>query len=375
MHKVGDFSDFSYELAGPEDDAALRRLLAGNPIPGNMTLTYEREPGYFRGCGTMGRFWQVLVARHGPDGKIAAVLCRATQPRFVNGEVTEVGYLGQLRVDHEFRGRGLVSAGVSALRKLHEDGRVGVYVTALIDGNDETRSILVERLRRYSLIFEEVCPIYNLALILRRPMPVPPSPCEVCGGSGASVGEVASFLREHGAAKQFFPVYEEGDFTGGALALGFGPGDFLLARREGELVGVMGLWDQSGYKQSMVRSYGGFLRWGRPLYDLWARAVGAQPLPPPGNKINFAYASFVCMAENDPDVFGVLLRHVYNLATRRGYAYLMVSLTGADPLLPVLRRYMHISYNSRLYTVRWEGEEGPCPRIDDRVPYVEPGAL
>src|SRR5438105_3231848 len=91
---------FTIELAAQADDAALRHLLATNAVPGNVTVTFEREPNYFHGCDTLGDAWQVLVARAAQHGQREAVgvACRAVRKVFVNGSETRVGYLGQLRV-------------------------------------------------------------------------------------------------------------------------------------------------------------------------------------------------------------------------------------------------------------------------------------
>ena len=48
--------NFRIELATPVDDAGIRRLLTNNPVPGNPSLIYAREPNYFLGCDTMGDF-------------------------------------------------------------------------------------------------------------------------------------------------------------------------------------------------------------------------------------------------------------------------------------------------------------------------------
>src|SRR5450432_4068328 len=91
-----------------DDDAGIRELLAGNPLPGRIALTYEREPDYFRGCATMGRDCQVLIARVGESGgELIGVACRAVRPAFINGREERLGYLGQLRVDPRHRGRWL----------------------------------------------------------------------------------------------------------------------------------------------------------------------------------------------------------------------------------------------------------------------------
>jgi hypothetical protein len=367
---------FSFDLATEKDDADLRRLLATNAMPGRITVTFEREPNYFVGCGTMGRFWQVLIGRHQPGGEIAAVLCRATRSRFVNGQVEEIGYLGQLRVDKSYRGQWVLLHGLDALRTLHADGRVSAYLSAISDENAIARGILVDHPRSRFPTHHEVARIYTLGIILRRPwLPLFRRPAvEVERSTPAQASEIVAFLRQHGPKRQFFPAYEEADF-GGDTTRGFCAQDFLIVRHRDQILGVLGLWDQSDYKQTVVQSYADSLRRLRPFYNLAARAVGVQPLPGIGQHIRSAYASFICVANDDTEVFGALLRQVYRLAADRGHAYLMIGLAERDPLLAVARRYPHIAYHSRLYVASWEDGHRFHERLDGRVPYIEIAAL
>lgn len=372
---------FTFELATEQDDADLRRLLATNAMPGRITVTFEREPDYFAGCATMGHFWQVLIGRHRPSGDLAAVLCRATRPRYVNGQVEEVGYLGQLRVDGKYRGRWVLLHGLSALRELHADGRVAAYLSAISDENRVARGVLVDHPRPGFPTHHEVARIYTLGIILRKQRVPWPSrrgrqiPVEIDRGSREALGEIVAFLRQHGAERQFYPAYTEADFVDSPSTRGFQVRDFFVAHREGEIVGLLGLWDQSAYKQSVVQSYHDYLRWLKPVYNVGSRLIGAQSLPAIGEHIRSAYASFICVARDDLRVFRALLRHAYVLATERGYAYLMLGLAERDPLLPVAVEYPHISYHSRLYTVCWEDARDFHERLDGRVPYIEIAAL
>jgi hypothetical protein len=161
--------EFIFDLATPADDAAIRRLLANNPVPGQVTVTYEREPDFFLGCGTLGHFCQVLVARHQPSGEVAAVATRTTRPLYINGHVEEVGYLSQLRVDKRFRGRWVVSNGFRFFHQLDADRRVSGYITTIIEGNTEAQGILVHRARRHFPIYREIDRLCTLAIILRSP--------------------------------------------------------------------------------------------------------------------------------------------------------------------------------------------------------------
>jgi hypothetical protein len=147
----------------------------------------------------------------------------------------------------------------------------------------------------------------------------------------------------------------------------------FLAWRGDRIVGTMALWEQSAYKQDVVHAYGPLLRRLRPLYDVAARLLGAQPLTPPGEPIALAFAARTCVADDDPGVMRALLRAVTAEAHGRGLAFLMVGLADDDPLLKVVRRHPHITYRSDLFALSWSGD--PLARLDGRVPYVEIATL
>ena len=367
--------DVTFALATPDDDAGIRRLLREHPVPGRVTVTFEREPSYFLGCGTMGRSCQVLVARDTETGDLVGVACRAIRPMFVNGESREVGYLSQLRVHRRYQGRWLLSRGFRVFRTLHADGRVTRYLTTITEDNHAARRLLVERPRRDFPVYRQLDRLLTLALVVRRPAAPRPSPCEVGRAAEADLAEVVAFLERHGAARQFFPVYTKDDFRESPTTRGFRVEDFLLASRAGQLVGVAGLWDQSAYKQTVVRGYAGALRWLRPLSVAGARVMGARPLARPGEAIRAIYLALVCVAGDDPTVFRALLRHAHDLAARRGFAYLMVGLTARDPLLAVARESWHVAYPSRVFTVSYPDEDARDGPLDGRLPYIEIASL
>ncbi len=314
--------NFRIELATPEDDDGIRRLLANNPVPGNPPVIYAREPNYFLGCDTMGDFWQVVVARHLPTGEIAGVGCRAVRTLYVNGQPRRVGYLGQLRVDGKFRGRWIVQQGYRFFRELHADGRCDGYITTIIAGNSVAERLLVAAARpslpRYRLLDR----IVAVTLPVSRTTEIP---------RFARNDMVVDLLNTHGPRRQFFPVYR-GE-----------PVDSV-----GDEKGVAGLWDQSAYKQTIVPGRGA---------------------------LRMAYASFVCVRNDDTTVFDRLLDQLLALAAQRGLEYVVFGLSARDPLLAVAQRRPHVAYESRLYTVCMPGEERFHEQLDERIPYVELATL
>jgi hypothetical protein len=294
------------------------------------------------------------------------------RPLYVNGEVRDVGYLAQLRVDRRYRGRWLVSRGFRFFRELHRDGRVSRYLTTITDDSREARGLLVERPRPHFPRYRELDRLLTFALVLRRrrraaradlrPVPVDPA-------------EAAAFLEREGPARQFFPAYRKDDFVDSPLTRGFRSEDWVAVARRGALIAVGGLWDQLAYKQAVVQGYGGALAWGRPLANVGLRALGASPLTPPGTRVPAAYLAFVRVAGDEPAAFEALLDAACAEAARRGYGFLLVGAVARDPLAAAARRRLHVTYRSRLYSVAYDGEEGPDDGLDRRLPYVEIAAL
>lgn len=366
--------DYAFELASPTDDPAIRRLLRENPVPGQMALTYEREPNYFLGSPVLGHISQTLVARRRETGAVVGLASRSVRRLFVNGQPEDVGYIGQLRVAEEHRGRWLVPAGFRLFHQLHQDGAARGYITTIIEGNSEAEALLVEKARRHYPAYRRLARLFSLALIVRRPRRVHAPGMEIRTGAQVALPDIVAFLQRQGGRRQFFPAFSADDLTGPATE-GLRLEEMAVALRQGRVVGVLALWDQSGYKQTVVRAYRDDLRRLKPLYNLGAKLIGAHPLTEIGQPISLAYGAFGCVADDDPVVFRGLVQTVYNGAAARGFAFLMLGLCEGDPLLSVARRWLHLAYTSALYTVCWQEDEIWRVGLDGRVPYVEIGTL
>jgi hypothetical protein len=363
---------FRLYLATKEDEADIRRLFRTSSVPGHVTVTYEREPDFFLGCGVTGQSYQVVVARHEPTGELAGVVCRAKRRVWIDGQKVEVGYLNGVRVDERFRGRWLVPRGLRFLGDLDATDTVPVYLATITGENREARGLLVEKPRPGFPRFEEVGRLYTAVIPIRATLVSRDQANGIRSAVLEDLPRIVSFLSEYGRKKQYFQVYSEEEFRGSAT-LGFRVEDFVLFERDGELSGVVGLWDQSAYKQTVVRGYSRELRWSRPLYDAAARLTRRHPLPAPGEPLRSAYAAFVCVADGDEFVFRALLRRVYELAAKRGHAFLVAGLAANSSLLAEVRRYAHVPYHSTLYTVSWRG--GLHATLDGRIPHVEVATL
>lgn len=372
---------FEFMSAGPADEPEIRRLVGATPMPGAVAIRFEREPDYFLGCSIMGDPCDVLIARHLPDGELAGMLCRAERPAFVNGRETRIGYIGQIRAARRFQGRWLLHRGLPVFARRSPPGML--YFGVMARENPRARGALIERRRAGGFAATRLAGWTTYALVLRGPRGATggrrrsrdgPAGLEIGRGSLETIEEIVAFLRRVGATRQLCPAYRVEDFVQGGRTRGLALGDLLVARHRGAVTGVLGMWDQSAYKQDVVGSLGPVLGRLAPLYDLGARLVNARPLPREGDTIRSGFAAFVAVEGDRPPVLRALVDEARALAWDRGLTYLTIGLADRDPLLAAVRRSLHVTYRSDLFVMSWDAS-GPASRLDARVPYIEIATL
>lgn len=364
-------SDFVFQWVAKEDEPDIRALVSSVAMPGTVAIRFAREPDYFLGTSIMGDPCDVLIARHQQDGQLAAIACRAEKRAYLNGRESRLGYIGQIRVRLPYRGNWLVNIGAEWLREASPPDLM--YYGVIASKNPRARQVLVGKQPPGGLKTRFISGLTTCAILLKPSRPHHEKGIEVHPGTHDMLPDIVNFLREDGPRRQFFPAYTLDDFTNGSTLRGLNPGDIMVARRGNNIAGVMAIWDQAAYKQDIVDSYGQTLRCLRPVYDFGAQVLGAQPLTPPGQSIPLAFAAIVCVADDDPLVMKSLISAGMNHAQRRGKAFLILGLADNDPLLPVARRYWHITYHSDLFAMSWSDE--PILSLDGRIPYIEIATL
>jgi len=362
---------FEVRLGTLADEPEIRALVAATAMPGAVTVRFAREPDYFAGTTIMGDPCDVVVVRERRTGRLAGIGCRAERRAFVNGQEERIGYIGQIRAADGYRGRWLVQRAMTWLR---ESGHTDLlYCGVVARENPRARELLVGRRAPGAPVLTRLAGLTTCAILLRPRRPPRIPGLDVESGSAEAIPEIVAFLREEGPRRQLFPAYTVGDFSDGRTLRGLAPEDVAVARRGGRIVGVMAAWDQAAYKQDVVASYGPTLRRLRPAYDVLARLLGARPLTPPGEAIPLSFAACTAVAGDDPAVLQALVAACASRARDRGKAFLMLGLADEDPLLPVVRRWLHVTYRSDLFTLAWDPLRVPVP--DGRVPSIEIATL
>jgi hypothetical protein len=286
-----------------------------------------------------------------------------------------VGYLSQLRVEGGYRRRRRLLAGAYDLLAARRGPDEEPFdLTSIMADNEPALRLLgagvpgLPTYRPLERFVTVVIPAWRPPRWRHGP------PAEA--GRREHVEEIAGCLERNARRAQFARRWRPVDLVSAERCPGLRPEDFRLAFDGGNLRGMAALWDQTSFKQVVVRGYAPALARWRRWINRGAWLVGAPSLPEPGTALPHAYLSHVAVDGDDTTVFEGLLCVILHEARRRRYSYVVAGFAERHPFLAVVRRRCRArEYASLLHVVH--GEEGAraASRLDGRMPHVEVALL
>ncbi len=362
-----------FEVAQHADEEALRALLRDNPLPGWVSLSYEREPNYFLATTLEGDVQQTMIARETTTGRVGGVFSRSEFDAFINGREQRMGDLGQLRVDPAYQGQvRRLRQGYEACRTLlHQSGRAPFYLTSIVAANERARRLLLAGLP--GLPTYDELGLYSTLVLPTRQFAVHrgTDPC-VRRATTADLPQIAALLQRLYRRYQCAPVWTEAALRSPERCRGLNIGDFFVAESAGAMVGCAAFWDQQSFKQHVVRGYSARVRRWRRLLNVFAPLVGLPRLPAIDATLRLVYLSHLAVANDEPEVLKGLIKTVGAHARRRGYALMTLGLAEGHSLLPLVkRRFRHFEYHSLLCLVYWDDGAQAAAALDARPVHVE----
>jgi hypothetical protein len=357
-----------------DDDAQICTLMRSISMPGRISLTTDCEPSFFDAIEVEGYAHRVIVAES--DHQITGVGLMAKRRMFLNGIPTDIGYLSSLRLDPSIRNKTTLTRGIQMVRRWHQEGfGVPFYLCAILKDNRSAKNILTSG-RAGLPSSQEFGTLYAAAIpLLKRRLPRLPEGFRVVRGSTVGAVRIAEFLNRTGSEKQFFPVYTADDIMAeDHLLRGLRLDDFYVAITGDQIAGVIACWNQLPFRRTLVTGYSGYMKWLKQFISPFTRALHLAPIPNPGEPLRNVIAACIAIAGNNQQIFEALLNTILHDEYDTGKAFLLVGLMEEDPMLPMLRKYLHIPTRTCIYALSWNGHHA-VPKRDGRIPYLELGSL
>ncbi len=354
--------DLLFSLAGPGDEPDIRRLLREIPLGGEFQITLEREPNAFAGDFGIARAHVFLIARDRSSGEAIGLCERVVRDAYVDGEIRALPYLGALRLMPHRRARiRVLRDGFAALQLLAERADETPFaLTSITSDNAVARRLLtagVPGLPNYRFVGD----FSTFALRPRRARTAP----EISFAGADDIPALAAFLQRLNSCRQFAQVWTANDLRGLA-AFGLPAERFLLFCNRGEILGCLGVWDQTEFRQVVVRRYPSYLRSLRPLANILAPVTGLPCLPQEGEPLRQIAFTHLAVEQDDPEIFLSLVEAGLDLAHRLHFGVAAIGFASSRVWTKALKlRSRAIEYRTSLYLVHWLQAVSPLPSLEE----------
>lgn len=342
--------------ATPVDDEALQQILRDNPMQGWLLLTLERSPSYFAGENLMGRSRAIIGQDAAKDGKVIGMYHTAFLPVFINGEVVQAGYLGELRTNQAYRNSlRILKYGFESIRPLNrrESSATQIWFTSIASDNHAARRLLETNnlnLPRYTPVGE----LQTLAISVRhgkRPILLQPA-------TKADIPGICKLYNRQASRYNFAPYLAPSWLHELSKSKGLSIEDFWLFKNGESIEACIAVWDQRPFKQVVVQGFRFPLNHLRPFYNLLAYLQGKPLLPKTNCQLESVYLSFFSFSSKAEEHALEILREALYVAGMKNARIGLIGLTATNPLLPSLRASLHPTiYQTCIEIVSWGDEE------------------
>jgi S-adenosylmethionine-diacylglycerol 3-amino-3-carboxypropyl transferase len=357
--------------AVPADNLALLDLASACPMEGDIGLCIRRRPDFFALNRLEGDRWRVGVV-DGPDGRPVGCVATAERDVYLDGRPSPSMYVSDLKVHPDHRGTGAADALTGFARQACVDAggeHVPTFLTILAGNRAMERRLEGPRglpfLHRIATLRS-----HSVSLLWRR-RPPRVDGLRVERGEPEDIEEMAALWQEVAPGRQFAPVHDAASLAHWIeRAPGLHLSDYRLARRaDGRVVGFVGFWDQSSFKQTVVTGYSRSLAGFRLAFNTAAPVLHAPRLPAPGGELRHLSAVHVCVRPESREVLRALVVDAYNELRGSGYSFFSVGLDVADPLSGALSGLL--AQPTDIWACVATGDAAGGPSLDGRPVHHE----
>lgn len=369
------------------DDEQLRKLIAVPMTTRGVMLSFQREPSYFQASDIVYTVRDHAVIENTESGEVVACYANGYRPCYINGNIQNLRYACDLRVNSNYRGLSLLRQLASHMKNTMTIQPIDYSQIIIFNDNYAARAAvqtgkagmpnyydegLIETItltgfgsqRKISQFLNEHDATFDQDKI------------HCCTAESQHIPAMNAFVQKMSQFYNFIPVYDfavlltrqNPYFKGLTLA------DFSLYFKNEQLVGMFGLWDQHLLKQSTIMDYGILIGLARPFYNLFAWLTKGMILPRRSESFKYhALHSLLC----EPQHLALhhhMLQDAYRLSRQHGISAISFTLSDRDPKFQLNQFYKGECLNGMHGFVSFE--QDPRYLFDAKlIPYIEVGRI
>ena len=336
----------TYRPAAPEDQAALQKIFAQTSMQGTVRINSERTPDHFAGAAVQAEepcVWGAFTS----EGEAAGTFSAGKRKVWLGGKKVPMRYLADLRIAPSWRAGFILARGFQTIRdRILSDGEWAQ--TLILEDNAPA----LEHLQSRRTTLPQYQPAGRYLNWLLPSQNIRPGQFSVRIATREDLPAMQTLLNESSRRRDFSPVIDLARL-GSPYLKNLALSDFLLAEKNGNIQGLLGIWDQSAFQRLRIAGYAPWLAFSRPFYNLFRPAIR---LPNPGQTVPLLKTTALACAEDNPAILRSLLA---SALARSGKKLISLGLSEKDPLTPALHNLKARLHPGRHFLVGWTGEPPP----------------
>ena len=347
--------------ASPGDGAEILRILESSAARGSIELIYTRRPDAYASYMKEAGEARVFVSK---DGERTVGTCaEIIREVYIGGEIRKAAYICGLKKDAAYEGG--VGFGVRLLRDFCREDIDFYYCSVVADNKDA--QAMFEKSRRIM----SMSPMANYKTYILSPkvrVRAPKHSLTFRQATEADRERLIDFLNTEGKKKDLFPVIRSLD--------GFDNlhiGDFYLLLEGERIAATAALWNQTAYKQYVVKKYRGLMKLARAANPILS-VLRYIRLPKENEPLEFPMLSFLS-SRNDSEEYYRILLHEIRKEIAKSYGMFVIGLPKNHFAAPLLDRLPSISFETKLYEIKLPWSKAPPQTPDPKNLYPECGLL
>jgi len=356
-----------YELlkATERDGKEMLEIIESRPAQGLFEVFYTRRPNPVISYFLENKNSDVYVIKN-ERGRIAFQAACVPHSVYIGGERKSLGYINGVRKNPGFKEK------IDWMRMIRDAETKVDYdykYCSILLANKHAQEVFEKR-REDMPNLNYICD-YTTFIIKPRKRKVGNGAFIFRKASKADEQAIVDFLIREGKQYDFFPCFESLDeFYGLSLD------DVYILRQNNEILCVCALWEQSGYKQYVVRKYNGILKLAKNFPEI-SSLFGYIPFPREGEVVKFPTLTLFLAKDDNSEYYQPMLANIENIISEK-YDMFLIGLAENNSKFALFEKRKTLSFASKLYLISDEMPKMPkilkIPKISDKI-HVECGML
>lgn len=344
-------------LASASDGKEILRILESSAAKGSIELIYTRRPDAYESYMKESGEARVFISRNGD--RVIGTCAEIVREVYIGGEICKAAYVCGLKKDAEYDGG--VGFDARLIRDLQRDS-IGFYFCSVVSENTDARRMF-EKSRR---LLEMKQTVGYKTYILSPGVKVKAKKHNLTfrRATENDTERLIDFLNTEGKKKDMFPVVKSFD---GFYNLGVE--DFYLLLDGDCIVATAALWNQTAYKQYVVKRYGKIMKLAR-IFNPLLSAFHYIKLPKENKALDFPMLAFFLCKDDNAENYLIFLNEIKREISKK-YGMFVFGLPDCHFARPFADKLPSISFETKLYEIKFPWSKQTYQTPDPQTAFFE----